>query len=94
MMDHISDATEGNALERYTDQKLFHSHNFKGGGECSINKLNSEVKLKGKRLVIEAIDEMLDDDDLFDQFFGKLVIESKRMGFDYPLALNNLDDEC
>lgn len=94
MMDHISDATEGNALKRYTDQKLFHSHDFKGRGERSINELNSEVKLKGKRLVREAINEMLDDDDLFDKFFGQLVTESKRMRFDYPLALNDLDDEC
>ena len=73
MMDHISNATEGNALNRFMDQKLFHSHDFKGGGEHSINELNREVvKLKGERLVREAIDEMLDNDNLFDQFLDNL----------------------
>jgi hypothetical protein len=62
----------------------------------AINELDSEVKLKAKQLVRDAINEMLDDDVKFDEFFGKLVTESNRMRFDYPPSLDDLliDDGC
>ena len=67
--------------------------NTNATGNRSTNELDSVVKLKAKELIRNAIHEMLDDDSQFDEFFGKLVTESKRMRLDYPVPLDDVDDE-
>ena len=89
MMDHVADAVDGNVLARYKDPNLLDNIGHRAG-----NDLNNEVKLKGKELVRNAMNAMLDDDLFFDEFFGKLVTESKRLRFDYPPSLEDLDSEC
>lgn len=100
MMDNISEAVEGKMLDRYTDPNLLDamaSNSNNGSNICSqgtTNELDDQVKLKAKQLVKDAINEMLDDDIIFDEFFGKMVTESKRMRFEYPLPLDALNEEC
>eukprot|EP00979_Chaetoceros_neogracilis_P017752 scaffold10270_cov417-Chaetoceros_neogracile.AAC.6 len=89
MSDDIVDAIDGKFLDRYTDPVLLH----KGALQAS-NALDDNIKHKGKQLIRDAINEMLNDEENFDAFFGKLVTESKRMRFDYPMRLDDLDDEC
>lgn len=89
LSDDIVDAIDGKFLDRYKDPNL-----LEDGAMQASNLLDDNIKQKGKQLVRDAINEMLDDEDNFDKFFGKLVTESKRMRFDYPMSLDDLDDEC
>ena len=89
LSDDIVDAIDGKFLDRYTDPTL-----LEDGSLQARNMLDDKIKQRGKQLVRDAINEMLDDEDNFDAFFGKLVTESKRMRFDYPMSLDDLDNEC
>lgn len=96
----LIDDISGNFLEeplvaRYTDPELLSPIPIEldVAPIAQRDELTNVVKEKGKELVMNAISSMLDDDAYFDKFFGKLVTESKRLRIDYPVSLNDLDDD-
>lgn len=90
LSDDIVDAVEGKFLDRYTDPELLSKNN---AIQPASNELDEVIKSKGKELIRNAINEMLDDDDKFDAFFGKLVTESKRLRLDYPISLSDMSHD-
>lgn len=85
---------DGAFLRRYTDIDLF-NHDI--STNYSINEITREIKDKAKTLVKDAILSLLDDDQFFDEFFGKIVTETNRMRSNYPIplddGLHNNDDQ-
>ncbi len=84
---------DGAFLRRYTDVNLF---NQNISPRYSVNEITREVKDNAKNIVKDAILGLLDDDQFFDDFFGKIVTETNRMRSNYPIpldALHNNEEE-
>lgn len=85
LSDDIVDSIEGKFMTRYQDPDLFDSQ------FDNRNCIDNVVRNQAKQLLRHAVEEILEDEDRFDSFFGKLVTESKRMRFDYPISLDTLN---
>jgi 50S ribosomal protein L16 3-hydroxylase len=93
IMDTVASSIDGPFSSRYTDPDLLSTIDDDGNILVASNKIDSLIISRNKRLVRNAFNSLLDDDDLFYSFFGKLVTTTKRMRFDYPIALDELDHE-
>lgn len=86
------------ANTRYTDEDLLDQYAANDKNEKkSQNEITMAAKNKAKKIIKDAMNELLDNDDTFDKWFGSFVSESKRitrlMGT-YPVSLDfEYDDE-
>ena len=78
----LSESVSPRAVDRYEDLDLLLQTQ-------NIHALTDSIKKKMKALVINAVQEVLEDDDQWDALVGCLVTESKRPREDYPLALDD-----
>lgn len=84
---------------RYQDPELLNQFFTEGKDSFNVRneedncEISREVKDKAKKMYKDAIIDLLDDDSFFDSFFGKLVTESKRFQFNYPLTLDDIDPD-
>lgn len=78
-------------MKRYTDpdviQKLLTSENSNGKGQITM-----EAKAHARRLVVDALNDILLDDDAWDKWFGSYVSQSKRIRNMYPIPLSDSVD--
>ena len=87
----MAEAVSGRAVERITDLDLF--DDIHAGKELppapavNCGEISVQAKEKAKRLVLEAVQEYLDEDEIWDDLFGKLVTETNRARIDYPPSL-------
>jgi 50S ribosomal protein L16 3-hydroxylase len=73
------------AVSRYQDLDLIvQSPNH-------MNEITKAVKDDMKSLVLNAVQDLLDDDDSWDELVGSLVTAPKRPREDYPLALSDTE---
>lgn len=86
----ISSAITGNAVKRYEDANLFDDEHQRSYGKGEIT---AHSKKKAKQLIESALDELLTDDNQFDEWFGMIVTEPKRVRSSYPIPLDaGVDD--
>uniref|UniRef100_A0A7S4I6Q8 Bifunctional lysine-specific demethylase and histidyl-hydroxylase n=1 Tax=Odontella aurita TaxID=265563 RepID=A0A7S4I6Q8_9STRA len=84
------------ATKRYVDPDLMDGLHTLGGSSSSAatdNEITPDAKERAKALVLDAVSELLDNTDSWDEFVGRAFTESKRVRMGYPLALDELDDE-
>jgi 50S ribosomal protein L16 3-hydroxylase len=90
LAERLSSSIEDIAVRRYTDDDLIDdrsSDNFTPPGE-----ITTKAKKDAKHLVLNALTNMLDDDSIWDEFFGQYATEPKRVRNRYPIPLED-DDE-
>ncbi|KAI2508866.1 hypothetical protein MHU86_5600 [Fragilaria crotonensis] len=78
----LSESVAPRAVDRYQDLDLLLQTK-------KSHELSDAIKKKMKSLVMNAVQEVLDDDDQWDALVGCLVTESKRPREDYPLSLDD-----
>ena len=81
---------DGNYVKRYSDPGLL---NDPHSSILSLSELTPEVKIKAKDLLKDAVLSLLDDDVFFDEIFGEIVTESNRVRSNYPIPLDELNNE-
>ena len=95
--EQVSDSIQGNAAKRYQDSELFKDYHEKNNNNNNNNNVDNEitdaVREKAKRLIQDAIDEILQNNDTFDSFLGSILTESKRDRIDYPAPLIHDEDD-
>ena len=85
LAESLSSSIDDSAVRRYTDHDL-----LQGGGddsESSPGELTSDAKESAKRLVLNSLASLLNDDERWDEFFGRYVTEQKRLRNNYPIPL-------
>ena len=90
LAERLSNSVEDVAVKRYTDDDLLNDgsrENFSPG------EITAKAKEDAKHLVLNALRNMMDDDSVWDEFFGRYVTEPKRLRNNYPIPLED-DDEC
>jgi len=91
----------GSIVERYRDDHLWDDTKTEDKTIVLTNPsvITEDAKAKAKQLILNAVVEFLDSSDkdkglAFDEFFGKLVTEPKRVRIDYPPSLiMNIDND-
>lgn len=89
LAENFSTSVEDEAVRRYTDEDLL-SNKEKGG--FFNGELTTQAKQKARRLVLESVMKVIDDDKWWDCFFGKYVTEQKRLRINYPMPLDESED--
>jgi len=88
----MSSSLTGAAAQRYEDPDMLRSllkHN-----QCKQGEITMEAKYRSKKLLQEALSEILDNEDKFDEWFGKISTESKRARYsEYPMPLTSSSEE-
>lgn len=86
----LSESITEKAVKRYVDPNLLEDNK---NSDCPnlIGTINDSVKNQMKELVIDAVNEILNDDVLWDELVGKVVTETKRLRENYPIALSEAD---
>lgn len=89
LAERMSTSLEETVVMRYTDDDLLDN------GSCRDNASLITVKAKedAKNLVLNALTTMLNDDSAWDEFFGRYITEPKRLRTNYPIPLNDCDDD-
>ena len=64
------------------------------GEVLAPGRLTSKAKDKAKHLVLESLTSMLEDDEFWDEFIGKYVTEQKRVRNNYPIPLEDWENDC
>jgi 50S ribosomal protein L16 3-hydroxylase len=84
----VSTSTFPAAVERYTDFDLLVS------SLETAKSLTPQIKEDMKRLVLQAINLVLEDDSVWEKLVGKLITQPNRPPNDeYPLPLHGMDEE-
>ena len=85
LAESLTSSIDDSAVRRYTDHDI-----LQGGGddsESSPGELTSDAKESAKRLVLNSLASLLNDDERWDEFFGRYVTEQKRLRNNYPIPL-------
>mmetsp|Transcript_11460 Transcript_11460/g.17279 ORF Transcript_11460/g.17279 Transcript_11460/m.17279 type:complete len:313 (+) Transcript_11460:708-1646(+) len=89
LAEKLSFATAGMAVKRFEDADLFddeHRERYRKG------EITAHSKKKAKQLIKSTLEELLNDEDKFDEWFGGIITEPKRVRSGYPIPLD-ADDE-
>lgn len=84
LTESISDMTDGNVVKRYRDPSLLNTRNVD-------SQITPKVKNETKEMLKDALLSLVDDEHYFDQLLGRLLTESKRSRFNYPVPLDEYD---
>ena len=88
LAEDISMATTGASVERYSDPHVVQAL-VEGGNSIGRGEITEEAKEHARRLIRNAMDEILSNDDVWDEWFGKFVTEAKRIRNSYPVPLSS-----
>eukprot|EP00986_Skeletonema_menzelii_P006559 scaffold2491_cov145-Skeletonema_menzelii.AAC.2 len=82
--EQFSNSLEDVAVRRYTDDDLLIDGSI---ANFSPGEITAKAKDNAKHLVLNALTKMMDDDSVWDEFFGRFVTEPKRLRNNYPIPL-------
>jgi 50S ribosomal protein L16 3-hydroxylase len=82
--DMVVSSSAPSAVERYTDFDLL---------QTKDKSISIDIKEKMKRLLINALESVLDDDANWDEILGRLVTESNRPVIEYPTPMYAMHKE-
>jgi len=89
LAEQLSNSIEDVAVRRYTDDDLLEDgsrDNFLPGA------ITAKAKEDAKHLVLNALTNMMNDESVWDEFFGRYCTEPKRLRNNYPIPLEDDDD--
>lgn len=89
LAENFTSSLDDNIVRRYTDEDLLSSVN---ADEYSNGQLTNEAKHKARQLVLDSMKHVINDDEWWDDFFGKYVTEQKRVRINYPIPLTEQDE--
>ena len=90
LAERLSTSIDERAVHRYTDKDLF-KRDLRTGEVFSPGELTTNAKQHAKSLVLDSLSSFLNDDEWWDEFFGKYVTEQKRLRNNYPIPLEDWD---
>lgn len=90
LAERFSNSVEDVAVRRYTDDDLL--NDGYSNANFSPGLITAKAKEDAKHLVLNALTNMMDDDSVWDEFFGRCVTEPKRLRSNYPIPMED-DDE-
>eukprot|EP00978_Attheya_sp_CCMP212_P039423 scaffold204683_cov54-Attheya_sp.AAC.4 len=96
LAEQMSIALDGKSVQRYQDSDLLdHHHDTDDRTATSFHagEITQVAKDRAKELVKQAFLEILESDDKWDDFFGRIVTEPKRIRDEYPLALDGSNND-
>ena len=95
LAERLSSSTEDFAVRRYADSDLLRGTTVDGAssGTASPGELTSDAKELARCLVRESLTSMIDDDEWWDEFFGRYATEQKRARGEYPIPLEDASRE-
>jgi ribosomal protein L16 Arg81 hydroxylase len=88
LAENFTSSIEDNVVRRYTDEDLLSSAT---ADEYSSGHLTNEAKYKARQLILDSMKNALEDDEWWDDFFGKYATEQKRVRMNYPIPLDEQD---
>ena len=86
LAERLSSSIDDSAVRRYTDWDLLKEGDA-SSGTMSPGELTRDAKERARRLVKDSLASMIDDDEWWDEFFGRYVTEQKRARINYPIPL-------
>lgn len=89
LAEKLSTSLEDYAVRRYTDEDLFSEMEYID----SPGKLTEKAKDRAKQLVLDSLSTMLNDEEIWDEFFGRYATEQKRVRNNYPIQLEDWAEE-
>ena len=102
---HMAESVRESAVRRYQDPDLL-KHELDNGYESSemhdhndaplvraSGEITNDVKRQMKELVMNAVEDIVNDNQLWDQLVGEIVSEPNRPSDSYPIPLAELEDE-
>lgn len=88
LAESISKSAQESAVRRYTDKTLWEERN-----STNNHALTPQVKNDMKTLVRDLVNDILSDEDAWDELVGKVVTQPNRPVVDYPVPLNDIDPD-
>lgn len=89
LAEELSTSSEDAATRRYTDKHLL---DHGASSDLTPGKLTVDSLERARRLLLNELASMLNDDDWFGDFYGRFVSEQKRLRDHYPFPLEG-DEE-
>ena len=100
LAENLSSSVDDPAVRRYADPDLLDgvadfldasssSSSPPSGMTTSPGELTSDAKERARRLVRDSLTSLIDDDEWWDEFFGRYVTEQKRARNNYPIPLED-----
>jgi len=83
----MSMTLHGKAMERYQDVDLLQDDSHRQSQSYTPWKITKEAQESAKHLIQEAFNELLEEDQMWEEWFGKFITEPKRVRPGYPIEL-------
>jgi len=90
LAERLSSSIEDSAVHRYTDDDILKGVDIRTDAPGEIT---DDAKESAKHLVIDSLTSIISDDAWWDEFFGRYVTEQKRVRNNYPIPLEDWDDD-
>jgi len=92
LAEQMSTREKGYAVDRIKDDQLVDEYKL-SEEKFRRGLLTIDSKEKAKQLIRNTVEDLLENEDEFDKWFGALVTEPKRLRVDYPSPMV-LDEKC
>jgi ribosomal protein L16 Arg81 hydroxylase len=94
LAERLSSSIDDCAVRRYADPDLLRGVDLDASsGTTSPGELTSDAKERARLLVKDSLVSLIDDDEWWDEFFGRYVTEQKRARNNYPIPLEDSSRE-
>lgn len=91
LAERFSSSMDEYALRRYTDSDILMG--LDSSGMMMPGELTHDAKEMARKLVLDSLSLTVNDDEWWDEFFGKYVTEQKRVRSNYPIPLKDSSSE-
>lgn len=93
LAERLSSSMDDAVVRRYTDADLLSKgvDNESENDNNAPGEITSNAKEHAKHLVMESLASIINDDEWWDEFFGRYVTEQKRVRNNYPIPL---EEDC
>lgn len=87
LAERLSSSMDEYALRRYTDSDILIG--LDSSGMMMPGEITHDAKEMARKLLLDSLSSMINDDEWWDEFFGKYVTEQKRVRSNYPTPLTD-----
>ena len=87
LAERLSSSMDEYALRRYTDSDILIG--LDSSGMMMPGEITHDAKDMARKLILDSLSSMINDDEWWDEFFGKYVTEQKRVRSNYPIPLTD-----
>jgi 50S ribosomal protein L16 3-hydroxylase len=87
LAERLSSSMDESALRRYTDSDMLLG--LDSSGMMMPGELTHDAKEMARKLVLDSLSLLINNDEWWDEFFGRYVTEQKRVRSNYPIPLTD-----